>query len=71
MEWVQDIRQAFGNWLNEQLRAQLSVGDTEHRQWSRELGSDALWLDTLALEQQWLEQFERDQQELCEDAFDE
>jgi len=71
MEWVQDIRRSFGNWLNEQLRAQFSVGDTEHRQWSRELGSDVLWLDTLALERQWLEQFERDQQELCGDAFDE
>ncbi len=71
MEWVQEIRRTFGNWLNEQLRQQLSVGDTEHRQWSRDLGSDALWLDAIALDKQWLEQFERDQQGLCEDTFDE
>lgn len=71
MEWVRDIRQTFGNWLNGQLRQQLSVGDAEHRQWSRDLGTDALWLDTIALDQQWLEQFECDQQGLCEDTFDE
>lgn len=70
MEWIEDIRKSFANWLNEALRRQLPMGDAEHRQWSRELGGDALWLDMFELDRQWLEQFEREQRELHEDDLD-
>lgn len=41
MDWPQKIGHRFANWLNAQLREHgLNVGDSEHRQWKRELLAD-------------------------------
>lgn len=37
MDWPDKIGHRFGNWLNDQLRGRLPVGDAEQRQWKREL----------------------------------
>ncbi len=40
MDWPAKIGQAFANWLNEQLRGQLPVGDAEAREWKQVLLTD-------------------------------
>ena len=36
-EWVDEVSQRFGNWLNGRLKHQLPVGDPEHRYWKDSL----------------------------------
>ncbi len=40
MDWPAAIGQAFGNWLNDQLRGQLPMGDVEAREWKKVLLTD-------------------------------
>lgn len=40
MDWPPAIGQAFGNWLNDQLRGQLPMGDVEAREWKKVLLTD-------------------------------
>lgn len=40
MDWPAAIGKAFGNWLNEQLRGKLPVGDAEVREWKKVLLTD-------------------------------
>lgn len=64
MEWVDEIRERFANWLNARLVSKLSVGDVENSYWAKQFGSNALWLDLHWLNQAWSKQFEREQREL-------
>jgi CRISPR-associated protein Csy1 len=64
MAWVDEIRERFANWLNARLVSKLSVGDVENSYWSKQFGSNALWLDLNWLNQAWLKQFEREQRDL-------
>jgi CRISPR-associated protein Csy1 len=64
MEWIDEIRERFANWLNARLVSKLSVGDVENSYWTRQFGRDALWLDLNWLNQAWVKQFEREQREL-------
>lgn len=64
MEWIDEIRERFANWLNARLVSKLSVGDVENSYWTRQFGRDALWLDFNWLNQAWVKQFEREQREL-------
>lgn len=50
MAWPDQIGHRFGNWLNEQLAKQLTVGEIEHRHWKKELlidESDSGWMHHL------------------------
>ncbi|WP_313071469.1 type I-F CRISPR-associated protein Csy1 [Melaminivora sp.] len=40
MDWPAAIGKAFGNWLNQQLRGKLPVGDAEAREWKKVLLTD-------------------------------
>ncbi|WP_343591791.1 type I-F CRISPR-associated protein Csy1 [Paracidovorax wautersii] len=40
MDWPAAIGQAFANWLNDQLRGKLPVGDAEAREWKKVLLTD-------------------------------
>lgn len=40
MDWPSQIGKAFANWLNEQLRGKLPVGDLEAREWKKLLLTD-------------------------------
>lgn len=40
MDWPAEIGKSFGQWLNQQLKGQLPVGDAEAREWKKELLTD-------------------------------
>ena len=40
MDWPVAIGRAFANWLNQQLRGKLAVGDVEAREWKKVLLTD-------------------------------
>ena len=40
MDWPEEIGKGFAQWLNHQLKGQLSVGDTEAREWAKVLLTD-------------------------------
>ncbi|WP_342667357.1 type I-F CRISPR-associated protein Csy1 [Comamonas composti] len=40
MDWPAEIGRRFGQWLKEQLKGQLPVGDVEAREWKKELLTD-------------------------------
>ncbi|MEO5558449.1 MAG: type I-F CRISPR-associated protein Csy1 [Dokdonella sp.] len=43
LDWLDAIRDRFGNWLNAQLDNKLPVGEVEQRQWARELDVHTEW----------------------------
>lgn len=70
MDWVEEIRERFANWLNARLVSKLSVGDVESSYWAKHAGSNALWLELDWLNQAWLKQFEREQRDLGDDEHE-
>ena len=40
MDWPEEVGKGFAQWLNHQLKGQLSVGDTEAREWAKVLLTD-------------------------------
>ncbi|MNR11583.1 CRISPR-associated protein Csy1 [compost metagenome] len=70
MDWVEELRERFANWLNARLVSKLSLGDVENSYWAKQFGRDALWLDLNWLNQAWLQQFEREQRDLGDDGHE-
>jgi CRISPR-associated protein Csy1 len=59
MDWPDDIRRRFGNWLNSKLVDKLPVGDVEQREWMSELLGHTEWASRIDHDSRLLDQQQR------------
>lgn len=73
LEWTQEVRHRFSNWINAQLgkKAKLPVGDVEHAHWSQVQASDEQLAGQLDENRRWLKQLEKELDTLQEELADE
>ncbi|CAM0557269.1 CRISPR-associated protein Csy1 [Vreelandella titanicae] len=60
VEWADDIRHRFANWLNAALGERLPFGDVEFRHWQKELEKDATHQRLLDRDRRWMENLMED-----------
>jgi CRISPR-associated protein Csy1 len=60
MEWEDDIRHRFANWLNTALGGKLPLGDVEFRHWKKALEKDATHQRLLDRDRRWMESLMED-----------
>jgi CRISPR-associated protein Csy1 len=60
MEWADDIRHRFANWLNTALGGKLPLGDVEFRHWKKALEKDATHQRLLDRDRRWMESLMED-----------
>lgn len=73
LEWTQEVRHRFANWLNAQLRlkAKLPVGDMEHMHWLQAQANDEHLTRQLDENKRWLKRLEKELDTLQEELVDE
>jgi CRISPR-associated protein Csy1 len=60
VEWADDIRHRFANWLNTALGGKLPFGDVEFRHWQKTLAKDATHQRLLDRDRRWMESLMED-----------
>lgn len=53
--WANEVRRKFANWLNQQIKPKLAVGDPEHAQWSKDLTQAPAWARVIDEQRRWLD----------------
>ncbi|MBT2785778.1 MULTISPECIES: type I-F CRISPR-associated protein Csy1 [unclassified Halomonas] len=60
VEWADEIRHRFANWLNAALGEKLPLGDVEFRHWQKTLAKDATHQGMLDRDRRWMESLMED-----------
>lgn len=60
VEWSDDIRHRFANWLNTALGGKLPFGDVEFRHWQKTLAKDVTHQSMLDRDRRWMESLMED-----------
>ena len=60
VEWADDIRHRFANWLNAALGGKLPLGDVEFRHWKKALAKDTTHQRLLDRDRRWMESLTED-----------
>ncbi len=60
VEWADEIRHRFANWLNAALGEKLPLGDVEFRHWQKTLAKDATHQRLLDRDRRWMENLMED-----------
>ncbi|UXZ53691.1 type I-F CRISPR-associated protein Csy1 [Halomonas sp. 7T] len=60
VEWADEVRHRFANWLNAALGEKLPLGDVEFRHWQKTLAKDATHQAMLDRDRRWMESLMED-----------
>ncbi|WP_422102902.1 type I-F CRISPR-associated protein Csy1 [Vreelandella sp.] len=60
VEWADEVRHRFANWLNAALGEKLPLGDVEFRHWQKTLAKDATHQAMLDRDRRWMESLTED-----------
>lgn len=60
VEWADEIRHRFANWLNATLGEKLPLGDVEFRHWQKTMAKDATHQRLLDRDRRWMENLMED-----------